>query len=47
LVRFSSTTAVMISRALDMAATSTRGANYVPRQVPTMSWNQTLPPLLI
>src|SRR4051794_31178053 len=23
----------MISRALDMAATSTRGANYVPRQV--------------
>src|SRR3954471_13025147 len=35
----------MIKRALDIAATSSRGANYVPEQVPTMSWNQTLPPL--
>ena len=27
---------------LGHATTSRRGANYVPRQVPTMSWNQTL-----
>jgi hypothetical protein len=28
---------VMMSRALDMAVTSGRGVNYVPRQVSTMS----------
>jgi hypothetical protein len=45
LERPSTFTDVITSSASDTAAPPTLGANYVAGQVPTISWNRTLPPL--